>query len=124
MKKRGIPAVSLIILVLVFALGIGWALKDKTEGLKLGRYVIQDAVPEGAAWVLLEENNQFEFNRSFNMSYRPKGSYSIEGKMVTLYDGEDAYVFTFDRGKLIFESGEKVGGLVKKGAIFKLSEEK
>lgn len=47
-------------LIIVFALIMVFTKNNKSEGLKTGKYVIQDSEYEGLAWVLLEENNEFE----------------------------------------------------------------
>lgn len=122
MEKRGIFAVFFIIFVLILVLFTGCSKQNKTEELKLGRYVMQDTEPEGWSWVLLKENKQFIFNRGLVMSYVPLGNYSIEGKTLTLYVNEnESYIFSIDGEKLVFENGSIAGDLVKKGAVFKLS---
>lgn len=123
MEKRKISAVFLIIFVLVLVLVTGCSKQNKTEEPKLGRYVIQGTEPEGLAWVLLNENKQFVFNRGAITSYRPSGTYSIKNKVLTLYVNEDeSYIFSIEGEKLVFQSGKFAENLVEKGAVFKLSD--
>jgi hypothetical protein len=84
---------------------------------------MQDTELEGMSWVLLEKDNKFQFNRQINLSYLPVGTYSIDGNKLTLYVNEnESYVFTIEKDKLIFESSNVDDDLVKKGAVFKLSD--
>lgn len=97
--------------------------KKESEELKMGKYVMQDTELEGMSWVLLEKDNKFQFNRQINLSYLPVGTYSIDGNKLTLYVNEnESYVFTIEKDKLIFESSNVDDDLVKKGAVFKLSD--
>ena len=119
MKKRVIFIVLIFISMLVAS---GCSNQNKSEELKIGKYVMQDTEVEDWAWVLLKEDNQFEFNRDLATSYRPMGTYSIEDNILILdanVNGE--YRFTIDGDKLIFNSSTIVGAIVKEGSVFKLS---
>lgn len=123
MRRGRIFVLSLIIIVSIISLVTGCSKQNKSEDLKLGRYVIQeDTEPKGSAWVLLKEDSEFEFNRGI-VSYRPRGTYSIKDGMLILYVNEkESYDFTIDGDKLIFKRGDFIVNLVKEGAIFKLSD--
>lgn len=87
----------------------------------LGKYVMDKDNPE-FAWVLLMEDNQFEFNRNIATSYRPTGSYSIEDDVLTLMASEDeVYIFRIKGKQLIFESFGSIDALVDVGTIFEIS---
>ncbi len=121
MNKKRIILLFLLTLILLNLL-TGCFKKKESEELKIGKYVMQDTELEGMSWVLLEKDNKFQFNRQINLSYLPVGTYSIDGNKLTLYVNEnESYVFTIEKDKLIFESSNVDDDLVKKGAVFKLS---
>ncbi len=122
MNKKRILLLFLLTLILLNLL-TGCFKKKESEELKMGKYVMQDTELEGMSWVLLEKDNKFQFNRQINLSYLPVGTYSIDGNKLTLYVNEnESYVFTIEKDKLIFESSNVDDDLVKKGAVFKLSD--
>ena len=123
MNKKRILLLFLLTLILLNLL-TGCFKKKESEELKMGKYVMQDTELEGMSWVLLEKDNKFQFNRQINLSYLPVGTYSIDGNKLTLYVNEnESYVFTIEKDKLIFESSNvDDDDLVKKGAVFKLSD--
>ncbi len=87
----------------------------------LGMYVMIQSDPE-FAWVLLKEDNQFEFNRNLATSYRPTGSYSVEDDVLTLMvSNEEVYIFKIKGKQLIFESSGSIGAIVEVGTVFELS---
>ncbi len=93
--------------------------------LKLGKYVMEDTETEDFAWVLLEENNQFQFNRNIATSYLPMGSYSVEEDELILQSGlDEIYRFKISGNSLIFESGKAAESLVEKGTVFVLTKNK
>ena len=95
---------------------------NRVSELKSGRYVMQDTKIENSAWVLLKEDNNFEFNRSLTTSYVPIGHYLVENNLLKLIVNEDEiYTFSIDGNKLIFKGSNMGSKLVKEGAIFKLS---
>jgi hypothetical protein len=121
LNKKRIILLFLLTLILLNLL-TGCFKKKESEELKIGKYVMQDTELEGMSWVLLEKDNKFQFNRQINLSYLPVGTYSIDGNKLTLYVNEnESYVFTIEKDKLIFESSNVDDDLVKKGAVFKLS---
>jgi hypothetical protein len=91
----------------------------------LGKYTMKNADNPEYAWVLLKEDNQFEFNRNIATSYRPSGSYSIEDDVLTLMvSDEEMYIFLIKGNQLIFQSSGSVGAIVEVGTIFELSTKK
>lgn len=87
--------------------------------LKTGKYV---EVDNGLAWVVLKENNEFEFNRGI-ASYRPKGRYRIQdGQLILEVSDKEEYKFKIDGEILTFESGTYIKNLIKDGAVFQLSD--
>ena len=126
MNKKRILLLFLLTLILLNLLTGCFKKKESEELiclLKVGKYVMQDTELEGMSWVLLEKDNKFQFNRQINLSYLPVGTYSIDGNKLTLYVNEnESYVFTIEKDKLIFESSNVDDDLVKKGAVFKLSD--
>ena len=124
MKKRKVLAVLLIILAIVVVLTTGCSKEDITPELKIGKYVKEDTEPGEWSWVILKENKEFVFSRGAALSYLPIGTYSIEGETLTLFVNEkESYIFTIDGDKLVFESGNLAERFVKKGEVFKLSDE-
>lgn len=91
----------------------------------LGKYSMKDADNAEFAWVLLKEDNQFEFNRHIATSYRPTGSYTIEDDVITLTVSKDEiYIFKIKGKQLIFESHGTIDALVDVGTIFELNANK
>ena len=114
-----------LVLLFTFALAfaMGCSIQNKTKELKTGKYVMQDTEIEDCAWVVLNDDNQFEFNRNIATSYRPSGTYSVKDNILTLFVSEnEEYKFLVDGDKLIFKSGDTAADLVEEGAVFKLSD--
>lgn len=111
MKKRLLMIIVIGILIFVCSCSNE---KNAIE-LKSGKYV---EVENGLSWVVLKENNEFEFNRYVGTSYWPRGNYSIQDdKLILKVNDKEEYKFTIDGEKLVFEGGTK---LLKEGAVFKL----
>jgi len=122
-KKKEIFVLSVIVLILTSSLTTGCSKQYKIEEPKIGKYVMQGTESEWMAWVLLEENKKFRFNRNAYTSYVPIGTYSIDGNKLILYVNEnESYIFIIEGDKLIFESSKGVGAIVEKGTVFKLSD--
>lgn len=99
------------------------ALQDRVEPLATGKYVMKDAQTEEWAWVLLEEENRFEFNRNLATSYRPMGTYVVENDVLVLkVNDQETYKFKIKGDTLIFESGKYAESLIEKGTVFELSK--
>lgn len=112
MKKR----LLMMIIIATLILACSCSINKNSNQLKIGKYV---KVENGFAWVVLEENNEFEFNRSIATSYRPRGSYSIQnGELILKVDDTEEYKFKIDGEKLVFESGTYVENLLEKGTVF------
>lgn len=122
MKKKGRFVLFLIVLILTSYLTSGCSKQYKIEEAKIGKYVMQGTEYEWMAWVLLEGNKKFQFNRNAYTSYIPIGTYSIEGNKLILYVNENEYyIFIIEGDKLVFESSKGVSAIVEKGTVFKLS---
>lgn len=122
MKKNRIFVLTLIVSLLLLALITGCSKLYKTEEPKTGMYIMQGAKFELQSWVLLEEDNKFQFNRHAATSYLPTGTYSINGNKLTLNVNEnESYSFSIEADTLIFESSTTVDALVEKGTVYKLS---
>lgn len=116
MKKR----LVMMIIITSFILICSCYNNKKTSELKTGKYVEME---NGLAWVVLRENNEFEFNRHIATSYKPRGSYSIQnGELILKVSDKEEYKFKIDGEKLVFESGTFIGDLLKNGAVFQLSD--
>lgn len=118
MKKR---MAYLLLFLLVFTLISGCSPDEKNTEPKLGKYVLQGAETEEWAWVLLNEDHQFEFNRNLAMSYRPVGTYSVENNTLILMANEnEAYYFTIDGDELILQGSKLTEKFIDEHAVFKL----
>lgn len=114
-----------LLIVASLLLASGCSLLARADKLSLGKYVMQDAAHEDWAWVVLAEDNRFEFNRSLATSHRPSGTYTIEKGVLTLTGHPDeVFIFKIDGKTLTFESGERAASLVPKGAKFVFSKDK
>ena len=85
--------------------------------LKQGKYITDD----GLAWVILQNDNAFIFNRHIATSYDPTGSYSVKGSNLVLHvNDEEEYIFKIKDGELIFQEGDLATSLLETGTVFKL----
>lgn len=110
----------LLLAAMLFALPAGCARK---ESPKLGTYIADDRM----ATLVLEENHAFLLMGAPYVSFAPRGEYRVEnGKLyLTLssgLEGEDDYVFSIGRDKLIFEKGAWLENWIEPGAELYLSE--
>jgi len=93
--------------------------------LHKGKYITADRL----AWIILNDDYKFEFQRSVGTSYRPAGTYHIEDDILTLlaHDSDDYseyFIFRINDGQLIFESGEPQGmAIVEEGTVFMCIQE-
>lgn len=115
---------SMIILVIISVLFTSaCAFGGRSKEPATGKYVMKDAVMEDWAWVLLEEEHQFTFNRNLATSYWPMGTYSVEkDELLLKVHDKEIYRFRINGDSLIFESGEFAEGLIEKGTIFELKK--
>jgi len=121
MRKKEVSLVVLMVLILAIGVFVGCSKDNKSNELKIGRYVIQDGQPKGSSWVSIKENNKFILQRTFASSYAPVGTYTVEGNTLKLsVDEDEFYTFRIDGNKLIFEDKGRVDSLIKEGSIFKL----
>lgn len=99
--------------------------QNNVEELSTGKYVMQNAEDEDWAWVLLEDENQFQFNRNIATSYIPMGTYFVENDELLLTVNEnEIYKFKIKGNTLIFESGKYAESLVEIGTVFELTKNK
>ena len=114
MRKKYLFFVIVMLLVLTFGCS-----HEKDSGLILGKYGLDKDVD--CSWVILDEDNTFQFNRGSNTSYRPSGTYSIDGNRLTLTANKDeVYIFKIQDGVLVFESGKYAESLLEVGSVFNL----
>ncbi len=113
-----------MLFVVLLILISGCTFQSRTGLLKEGKYVLSSTQSADWAWVVLEKDNRFEFNRSMATSYRPSGAYRIEDNLLILYVNEDEmYRFTIEENQLIFLDGKYASSLIEKGAVFVYSDE-
>ena len=111
----------MVIFILALSFLIVGCSNQTISELELGRYFIVDSEIENSAWILLEENNHFEFNRAIATSYRPSGTYSINNEILVLFvSNNESYKFKIKDDKLIFISGDFIEDLIEVGTIFRL----
>lgn len=107
----------LLIFILIIILTGGCTEQKAPEELKLGRYVMQDSEGQELAWVLLEEENQFDFCRHIATSYNPRGKYEVEdGTLILTANLKEVYKFSIEGEKLILQ--DDIGSMLKRGAVF------
>ena len=91
---------------------------NKQPTLKLGTYQTDDKL----SWVVLSENNEFEFIKHATSSYIPRGTYLIKNGQLILTDANgETYIFDINRDKLVFQSGKMAEGMIDIGTVYKLS---
>jgi hypothetical protein len=111
------------IIALLAAFSLMLALGCSNKELKAGKYVMQGTELAEWAWVILEDDGKFVFNRNLATSYLPIGTYTVEeGMLILSVSANETYRFRVDGNDLIFDSGKYAEPLVEKGAVFRLSE--
>ena len=76
----------------------------------------------GNSWVSLVEGNKYYLCGPAAVSLTPSGTYTIDGDVLTLFDGsEEAFRFLIRNNALVFESGEWLENWVEPGTVFVLS---
>lgn len=97
---------------------------SQSNTLKEGKYVLFDSEQKEWAWVILEKDNQFEFNRSMATSYRPTGTYKIEENILILFINDDeTYRFNIKDDQLIFLDGDYASDIVEVGSVFTYNQD-
>jgi len=97
---------------------------DQTYSIKPGLYVKEGTPFVEYAWILLKENQQYEFNRHFATSYQPTGTYAVEGNLLILYDWEEpAFLFEIQGDTLVFIGDHSEMALTEIGEVFRLRKE-
>lgn len=119
MKKR-LLLVLVIVAILVIFIFLIKTVNTKQGKLKLGKYITEDRL----SWVILKENNEFEFNRHIATSYLPIGNYTIDKDKLVLHVNEkEEYIFIIKGEKLIFQEGVLTESIVEKGTVFEYNSE-
>lgn len=99
--------------------------QDNPKELPIGKYEMKDGKTPDWAWVMLEEENRFIFNRNIATSYLPMGTYSVEGdELVLKVNEQEIYTFRIEGDRLIFESGAYAESFIEKGTVFELTKDK
>ena len=112
MMKKMVLSVTALVMILLIS-----SCQGKTE-LKTGKYDL-DGNPEKFTYVLLDEEGHFEFSRGMVLSYRPMGTYEVEGKKLILKANEnEEYLFFIQGDELIFQ--DEIEGILKRGSRFLL----
>jgi hypothetical protein len=107
--------IRMILIVILLAASSLCACTKQIEEPVLGKYVTGN----GHAWVSLDDNYQFSFNRDFTASYLPYGTYSLDEDTLILYVSTDEqYKFTIEADMLVFEESTGVGAIVLPGTEF------
>jgi len=116
----------MVILIATFILlASACSLQDSAKELAIGKYVMQDAKDEEWAWVLLDDENKFEFNRNIATSYRPMGTYSVENnELILRVNDNEVYRFEIKGNSLIFKRGKYAESLIEIGTVFELTNNK
>ncbi len=121
MKKR----LSMLLMAAIVLLTSACAFQNNFGELKTGRYVLKDAPSEEWAWVLLEDENVFQFNRGSATSYRPVGNYSVENnELILRVNDDEVYQFEIEGSSLIFKGGEYAESLIEVGDVFEIMKDK
>jgi hypothetical protein len=77
----------------------------------------------GHSWVSLVEGNKYYLCGPVAVSFTPSGTYTVEGDVLTLFDGsEEAFKFFIRDNALVFESGEWLEHWIEPGTVFMRSE--
>lgn len=107
----------LLIIILIIILTAGCSEQKAPDGLKLGKYVMQDSEGQELAWVLLKEENQYDFCRHIATSYMPRGKYEVkDGILILNANPKEVYKFSIEGEKLVLQ--KDIGSLLKQGTVF------
>lgn len=110
--KKMLFSVTALVMILLFSSCLGNA------ELKMGTYYL-DGNPENFTYVLLDEEGHFEFSRGMILSYRPMGTYEVEGEKLILRANEnEEYLFFIQGDELIFQ--DEIEGILESGSRFLL----
>lgn len=114
---------SMVILIAAAVLFTS-ACSFQDKELSTGKYEMKDGKTADWAWVLLEEENHFIFNRNIATSYLPTGTYSVEDdELILKVNDQEIYTFRIEGDRLIFESGEYAESMIEKGTVFELTKD-
>jgi len=114
MLKKMIFSVTALVMILLIS-----SCQGKTA-LKMGNYYL-DGDPENFTYVLLDEDGHFEFSRGMVLSYRPMGTYEVDGEKLILKANEkEEYLFVIQGDILIFQ--DEIEGILESGSRFLLED--
>lgn len=123
MKKKPMIYLLITLVVILTSTFVGCSktddeIKEDSE-IKTGVY----ATTDGLSYLTINETDKsFVFQRGVT-SYRPFGSYDIDGDKLLLNVDEDIIKFEINGDRLIFESGELAQDLIKRGTEFIFTNE-
>lgn len=108
-----------MILLVITVAAVFTGCQGKSQ-LKTGTYLL-DGNAENYIYVILDDQGGFQFSRGLALSYRPMGSYDVEGDRLILQAGpEETYTFLIDGEVLVYLEG--FGEIIEKGSRFIYSE--
>ena len=115
---------SMLLITAIMLFTSACAFQNNFGELKTGKYVLKDAQSEEGAWILLEPENKYQFNRDSTTSYRPVGKYSVKNnELILRVNDDEVYRFEIKGSSLIFKSGEYAEGLLESGTVFELTKD-
>lgn len=128
MKKIRLPKITWLILLLITSIFISTAcsLQTKPTELATGKYVMGTTEDDQWSWVLLKENDEFEFSLGWSISYLPTGTYKVtDNELLLTVEPSENYLFEISGDRLIFinkinECGKVLEGVTEPGSVFKL----
>ncbi|NCC78482.1 MAG: hypothetical protein EOM07_02620, partial [Clostridia bacterium] len=102
-----------MILLVITVAAVFTGCQGKSQ-LKTGTYLL-DGNAENYIYVILDDQGGFQFSRGLALSYRPMGSYEVEGDRLILQAGpEETYTFLIDGEVLVYLEG--FGEIIEKGS--------
>ena len=131
MRKIKQPKITLLILLLITSIfgSTACSLQTKPTELATGKYVMGSTEDEQWSFVLLKENNEFEFSLGWSLSYLPTGTYKVTNdELLLTVEPRENYLFEISGDRLIFinkinECGKVFDGVTEPGSIFKLAKD-
>jgi hypothetical protein len=120
MKRVVLMVVSALICGVVFFSSCDKASAGKGEMPILGIYTSDD----GLTQVALNANNRFYISGRPEISFRPDGTYSVNGSEIIMNGGGQLFLFSHENGKLTFRSGTWLENWINPGTVLKLSKTK
>ena len=131
MRKIRQPKTSLLILLLITSIvgSTACSLHKKPIELATGKYVMGTTEDEQYSWVLLNENDEFEFSLGWSLSYLPTGTYKVtDDELLLTVEPRENYLFEINGDRLIFinkinECVKVLEDVTEPGSVFKLAKD-